>query len=78
LLTQSDRKDWAGVSLDDFPHLNEWLERLLARPGIEKGRNVPSRHTAFDLKKLSKEELDKHAKESAKWVQEGMKQDAQK
>jgi hypothetical protein len=66
------------VSLDDFPHLNEWLERLLARPGIEKGRHVPKRHTALDQRNMSKEELDEQAKESAKWVQEGMKQDAKK
>lgn len=66
------------MSLDDFPHLNEWLERLLARPGIEKGRHVPKRHTALDQRGLSQEELDKRAKEAAKWVQEGMKQDAQR
>jgi hypothetical protein len=66
------------VSIDDFPHLNEWLERLLARPGIEKGRHNPKRHTAFDQRNMSPEELDKRAKESAKWVQEGMKADAQK
>jgi hypothetical protein len=66
------------VSLDDFPHLNEWLEHLLARPGIEKGRHVPKRHTALDQRNMSKEELDEQAKESAKWVQEGMKQDAKK
>lgn len=66
------------MSLDDFPHLNEWLERLLARPGLEKGRHVPKRHTALDQRNMSKEELDEQAKESAKWVQEGMKQDAKK
>jgi glutathione S-transferase len=51
---------------------------MLARPGIEKGRHVPTRHTALDQKKLSKEELDKFAKESAKWVQQGMAADAKK
>lgn len=66
------------MSLDEFPHLNEWLERLLARPGIEKGRHVPKRHTALDQRNMSQEELDERAKESAKWVQAGMKQDAQK
>ncbi|KAB5575643.1 glutathione S-transferase [Coniochaeta sp. 2T2.1] len=69
---------WAGVSLDDFPHLNAWLERLLARPGIEKGRHNPKRHTALDMREKSKEELDKAAKEGAKWVQAGMKEDAQR
>ena len=72
------QKAWAGVSLDDFPHLNAWLERVLAHPGIEKGRHNPKRHTALDMKNQSKEELDKAAKEAAKWVQAGMKEDAQK
>lgn len=70
---------WAGIeTLDDFPNLNAWLERMLARPGVEAGRHVPSKHTAFEMKKLSKEELDKHAAESAKWVQQGMAEDAKK
>jgi glutathione S-transferase len=51
---------------------------MLARPGVETGRHVPSKHTALEMKKLSKEELDKHAAESAKWVQQGMKEDAKK
>ncbi|KAK0635729.1 glutathione S-transferase [Bombardia bombarda] len=57
---------WAGISLDEFPHLNAWLEKLLARPGIEKGRNVPNKHTALETKNVSKEELDKQAASS--WV----------
>ncbi|KAH8889161.1 glutathione S-transferase [Thozetella sp. PMI_491] len=40
--------DSDGVSLDEFPYLEQWLNRLLERPGFEKGRHVPSRHTAFD------------------------------
>lgn len=72
-------KGWAGIeTLDDFPNLNAWLERMLARPGVEAGRHVPSPHKAFEMKKLSKEELDKHAAESAKWVQQGMAEDAKK
>jgi glutathione S-transferase len=72
-------QDWAGVeTLDDFPNLNTWLERMLARPGVEAGRNVPSKHTAIEMKKLSKEELDKRAAEAARWVQQGMAEDAKK
>ncbi len=40
--------DKDGVPLDEFPHLEKWLFKLLKRPGFEKGRNVPERHTAFD------------------------------
>ncbi|KAK3190677.1 Glutathione S-transferase 2 [Lecanicillium sp. MT-2017a] len=37
-----------GVSLDEFPHVEKWLKKLLQRPGFEKGRHIPKRHTAFD------------------------------
>ncbi|KAK3325375.1 glutathione S-transferase [Apodospora peruviana] len=64
--TMAKKQDWAGVEIDEFPHLSAWLEKVLARPGVEKGRNVPEKHTSLDFKKLSKEELDKRAAES--WV----------
>jgi len=31
----------AGVDIDEFPALKAWDERMLARPGVEKGRHVP-------------------------------------
>ena len=51
---------------------------MLERPGVEQGRNVPSKHTAFDLKKLSEEELKKHSATTRAWVQKGMSDDAKK
>jgi glutathione S-transferase len=48
-----------GVSLDEFPHLEKWLDKLLERPGFEKGRHVPKRHTAFDKERSSEEKLEK-------------------
>ena len=32
---------WAGVTLDGLPHLQEWLERIDARPAVERGMCVP-------------------------------------
>jgi len=63
--------NWAGISEDlaEFPHLKAWLFRMLARPGVEKGRHVPSHHGAFD--KMSKEDQEKAAKEVSKWVMAG-------
>jgi glutathione S-transferase len=69
---------WAGVSLDEFPHVDKWLHTLLERPGFERGRNVPDRHTAFDLAKLTPEEMDKKAEASRNWIQQGMQADAKK
>lgn len=69
---------WAGVDIADFPALNAWLERMLARPGIDKGRNCPSRHTALEMKDKPKELLDRLAENSRAWVQQGMAEDAKK
>ncbi|KAF1985280.1 glutathione S-transferase [Aulographum hederae CBS 113979] len=66
---------YAGVDMEQFPALRAWDERMTARSGVEKGRHVPDRHR---MKDLTKEELDKQAEEGRKWVQKGMKEDAQK
>ncbi|PCJ36668.1 MAG: glutathione S-transferase [Alphaproteobacteria bacterium] len=34
--------DWAGVAIDDLPHLKAWLGRIAARPAAEKGINTPA------------------------------------
>lgn len=50
---------------------------MTSRPGVEKGRHVPSPHTIKELLK-DKEAIEKKAALARKWVQEGMQQDAQK
>ncbi|MCM8612793.1 glutathione S-transferase N-terminal domain-containing protein [Accumulibacter sp.] len=32
---------WSGVEVDDLPHLLRWLERIRARPAVQKGINTP-------------------------------------
>lgn len=68
---------WSGVDLDEFPHLKAWDERMLQRPGVEKGRHVPSRHAIKDLLK-DPAKMEEKAKEAREWVQKGMKDDAKK
>lgn len=65
--------DWAGVPLDDFPALDAWVKRVVDRPGSEKGRHVPIRHTALDSKTQTEEEKDKQAKEASAWILQGHK-----
>ena len=64
--------DWAGISIEEFPHLKTWLFKMLARPGVEKGRHVPKHHGAFD--KISEEEKEKAAKQTSSWVMAGNEQ----
>ncbi|EEY23306.1 glutathione S-transferase GstA [Verticillium alfalfae VaMs.102] len=67
---------WAGIDIEEFPHVKKWLYKLLERPGFEKGRHVPTKHTALESAQKSEEELEKAAAESRQWVQSGMKEDA--
>ena len=68
---------WAGVDIEEFPHLKAWEERMLQREGVEKGRHVPTRHTAKDLMK-DPAQMEKIAAETRAWVQAGMKGDSKK
>jgi glutathione S-transferase len=57
------------VELDQFPNLKAWDDRMLARPAVEKGRHVPDPHRMREMMK-DKEAVERHAKESAKWIQQ--------
>src|SRR5271156_2625567 len=35
---------WAGVDIAEFPALQAWEERMTARPGVQKGKDVPDPH----------------------------------
>ena len=32
---------WAGIELDDMPHLQRWIAAVGARPAVQRGRAVP-------------------------------------
>lgn len=68
---------WAGVEIDEFPHLKAWEEKLAAHDGVEKGRHVPDKHNVKELLK-DKELAAKHGAAGAQWVQKGMADDAKK
>jgi glutathione S-transferase len=68
---------WAGVDINEFPALKAWDDRMLARPGVEKGRHVPDHHSIKDLLK-DPVKMKEHAEKSRVWVQQGMAADAKK
>ncbi|XPS81309.1 Glutathione transferase [Ascochyta lentis] len=68
---------WAGVEIEDYPNLKAWEERMAERSGVEKGRHVPDPHKIKELLK-DKAKMEQYAAESRKWVQAGMKADAEK
>jgi glutathione S-transferase len=48
--------DWSGVSIDGLDRLRAWLDRIAARPAVERGLGVPARkqRTAEDLEKTGR------------------------
>ncbi len=41
--------DWAGVAIDDLPHLQRWLADLGARPAVQRGFDVPAPQVQPDV-----------------------------
>ncbi len=66
---------WAGVGIDEFPHLRRWEERMVAREGVERGRHVPSPHR---MKEMSPEEMERKAAESKEWTLREQAKDAKR
>ncbi|KAL3491653.1 glutathione S-transferase [Aspergillus germanicus] len=68
---------FSGIpSIEEFAFVKSWLYKLLARPGFERGRNVPKPHVHLALNDLSEEELDERAQYGVKWIQDAMARDA--
>ncbi|KAI0975612.1 glutathione S-transferase [Xylaria arbuscula] len=63
-------------TMNEFPNVQKWMAKLLARPGFEKGRNVPGPHFHIQLNEMSEEEIDKLMRARTGWVLEGMEKDA--
>ena len=69
--------EYSGLAqLDEFPHLKDWMYKLLARDGFERGRHVPSPHIYLQLAELPEEELKRIGMERSQWVLEAMEKDA--
>ena len=43
---------WSGVDISGLDNLQAWLDRLYARPAVERGRNVPESGSKKDVKKV--------------------------
>jgi glutathione S-transferase len=68
---------FAGVDIAQFPSLQAWVERVQARPAVQRGMNVPSpskqRSSLSDTKAVKE-----FASKAKDWIQRGMQEDARK
>ena len=50
---------WAGVEVDDLPHLRRWMDTLAARPACQRGVEIPEPFEAGDVIEYAKKILTK-------------------
>jgi len=68
---------WAGVDITKFPALQAWEDRMAERPGVKKGKDVPTPHTIKERAK-DPQKMKEDAEAGRKWVQSGMAADAKR
>ncbi|KAI0805808.1 glutathione S-transferase [Xylaria sp. FL0064] len=68
----------SGVDPKEFPHLQEWILRVLKRPGVEKGRHVPSKHGYEEIQNMTEEDFEKKAAANRGWILKGQNEELAK
>jgi GST-like protein len=58
--------NWSGVSVDDLPHLQRWINAIGERPAVKRGVILPPR-----VERTSPEELENMAVEARKMLETG-------
>lgn len=67
---------WAGIeTLDEYPHLSAWLERITLRPAVTLGLNCPEEDT-ISLRRRDPAAADAKAAQSSKWIMENLEREA--
>ncbi|KXN73125.1 glutathione S-transferase, partial [Conidiobolus coronatus NRRL 28638] len=62
-----------GIDLNEFPSVNDWVDRVEEIPEVAKGYDVPTKNLNKEYKK-NPELLKKRIEESSKWIQAANKQ----
>lgn len=43
--------EWSGIDISGLHRLQQWLDRMAARPAVERGRHIPESGSAADTRK---------------------------
>ncbi|KAL8878059.1 MAG: hypothetical protein Q9198_004054 [Flavoplaca austrocitrina] len=69
--------EWAGIDVEPFKYLNQWLDRINERPAVKRGLDVPEPFVMKEKLK-SKEGEEEYAKHHSQWVMKGQEADQKK
>jgi glutathione S-transferase len=64
---------FSGIDLDSFPNVKKWWERIIARPAVQRGLEVPSKSTFGNDAYLQRLKDDKEFAEKEHQLQEQIK-----
>lgn len=75
LRADNDNSGFAGLDIDEWPHVKAWQDRMMQRPAVQKGVDVP---TKVDLERLASdpEAFKAYLANNTIWIRHGMEQDA--
>lgn len=74
---RGSKTGFAGVEIEEFPHVQKWQRRMAQRPAVQNGYNTPKK---VDLDRLSKDKqaFNTYLKVNEGWIRHGMEADAKK
>lgn len=49
---------WAGIDLDEMPHLKAWMQRIESRPAVQKGLDIPEENIHKQIAKDPKKKQE--------------------
>ncbi|GAA5889576.1 hypothetical protein JCM6882_007073 [Rhodosporidiobolus microsporus] len=61
---------WAGVDIEPYPHLKQWIDRIEQRPATQAALKIPEQDMATKLRN-DPEAQEKAAKEASAWIMKG-------
>jgi hypothetical protein len=68
---------WSGVDIEEFPVLKQWRDRMMARPAIAKGNDIPHPSKLKDILGDDKK-MEEYAQHSRGWILQGMSEHEKK
>lgn len=69
---------WAGVDLAEFPKLSAWVDRIEARPAVQRGILVPDGKDKISELRRNPEAAEAEAKKASEWIMKGLEADKKK
>lgn len=65
---------WSGVDITPFPHLKDWLDRIEARPAVQRGVDIPKKSELLDRLE-DQDKAEEYARRVGSLIEKGANRD---